>query len=277
MPDSQRGLTLPRRTQLPGSSFHLIPSTSRVAETTSTGFVPGAPCDRADYAHATVAPKRLRPARSTPCGMAIATSNRFEQHQRPSALFAAFRQPAWSGPCDCRYATILLSTQDANRTSGLQEETSRTKSLQLTGFQVHPWQHCNSGWRLSPHVANPRIERLGWWVATVCSRRANQPPHHRFRRVRPGWQRGWCRVGQPPSKHPPFRSPSVLGLPLSGLFGHLWDGCLDDRRLLLTSNAASSIPVRFVEARNASCPVSPTSGTRRPKAPYHRQVPSCTP
>lgn len=42
-------------------------------------------------------------------------------------------------------------------------------------------------------------------------------------------------------------------------------------------DAASSIPVRFVEARNASCPVSPTSGTRRPKAPYHRQVPPRAP
>lgn len=181
MPDSQRGLTLPRRAKLLGSSFHLIPSTSRAAETTSTGFAPGTPCDHADWAWATVAPKRLRPARSLPCGLAIAMSNRFEQHRRPSTLFATFRQSAWLGPCDCRSATILLSTQGANRTLGLQEETPRTESLQLTGFQVHPWQHCISGWRLSPHLANPLIERLGWWVATVCSRRANQPPHHRFR------------------------------------------------------------------------------------------------
>jgi hypothetical protein len=160
------------------------------------------------------------------------------------------------------------------RTQSLREEMPRTESLQLTGFQVHPWRHSTSGWRLSPPVANPLIERLEWWVATVCSRHANQPPHHRFRRVRPGWQRGWCRVGQPPSKHPPSRSPSVLGLPLSGLFGHLWDGCHDDRRLCLTSNAASGIPVRFIEARNAPPPDSPTSGTRRPKATYHRQYPS---
>jgi hypothetical protein len=161
------------------------------------------------------------------------------------------------------------------RTPSLQEETPRTESLQLTSFQVHPWQHPISGWRLSPRIANPLVECLGWWVATVCSRHANQPPHPRFRRLRPGWQRGWCRVGQPSSNHPPFRSPSVLGLPLSGLFGHLWDGCHDDRRLFLTSNTASGIPVRVIEARNAPHPVSPTSGTRRPEAPYHRQVPSC--
>lgn len=94
-------------------------------------------------------------------------------------------------------------------------------------------------------------------------RHANQPPLRRCRRKRPGWQRGWCRVGQPSPKHPPLRSPSVLGLPLSGLFGHLWDGCHGNRRLFVTSNAASGIPVRIIEARNAPHPVSPTSGTER--------------
>jgi len=60
-------------------------------------------------------------------------------------------------------------------------------------------------------------------------------------------------------------APGVPGLSRGGLFGHRWDGCHDDRHLLLASSVATSIPVRSSEARTATTPASPKPGTRRPE------------
>lgn len=56
------------------------------------------------------------------------------------------------------------------------------------------------------------------------------------------------------------------------VFDHPREGCHDDRRPLLTSTAATGIPVRSTKARIAANPVTPMTDTRRPKAPFHRQV-----
>lgn len=62
-----------------------------------------------------------------------------------------------------------------------------------------------------------------------------------------------------------------------GLFGPERDECNDNRRPILASPAASGIPVRTSKARTVPIPTTPTAGTRRPKAPYHRQVSTCLP
>ena len=174
---------------------------------------------------------------------------------------------------DHRPATIPPSTQ---RTKPHPEPAGRDvshRSLQPTSFQVHPTRHCISGWRLSPPVIAP--PNLG-----LCAAGNRRFPSNCELTVIPTVAGKNDPDGSAVGAATASRRQDIRheGYPVSwacsqgSVFDHQREGCHDDRRPLLTSNAATGNPVRSVEARNVAYPATPMTGTRRPKAPYHRQV-----
>lgn len=137
------------------------------------------------------------------------------------------------------------------------------RSLQLTGFQVHPERHRISGWRLSPSMADSPSGGLRWWVATVShnSRVSRRPA------VAGETTRMAARLAprQPAAVITSCVRARCPGPSPDGLFGHRWNGCHDGRRPLLTSSAATSILARAFAARTDPSPGAPTSEADRPE------------
>lgn len=112
-PVSLRGLTLSCHAKVPGSSFHLIPSAPRAAE---TALVPSRQTTP-NHTRVRRVPRRRQSAfdRPDPClaaGRSQRRTNRTSVHDRaPSSHRTA--KPAWLGHWACRHAAITPSTRAA--------------------------------------------------------------------------------------------------------------------------------------------------------------------
>jgi len=88
----------------------------------------------------------------------------------------------------------------------------------------------------------------------------------------PGWLRGWCRDGQPSSRHPPRGCPVSQDTIRCRLFGNTGqDATTTDASCQLQRRPG--IPAWSLQPRTDLSPATPKAEPPRPEAPCHRQVP----
>jgi hypothetical protein len=166
---------------------------------------------------------------------------------------------------DYRPATIPPSTQCAKPHREPAGRDDSHRSLQPTSFQVHPTRHRISGWRLSPPVIVPPSRGLcaagnrrsasnceSTVIPTVAGR--NDPDGSAVGAATASRRQNIRHEGYPVS----------WACSQGSVFDHLREGCHDDRRPLLTSLAATGIPVRSTKARNIVHPATPNDGHPTP-------------